>query len=220
MRRCRRRSAGSSSIRGTDDSPSLVGALDEAAAEIAAMLATAERPVLYVGAGVRRHGLAEQVVRLAERQRLPVVTDLLGKSAFPESHPQFAGIYMGALGDPDVRELVDRIGLRAGDRRGADRPGTGFWTQRIDPKARVMIDPDSRPGAVPHYDGLPMTRVVATAAGPAPGQPTARPRFDNVVTALSDPIVAQAIAGRASTRRGDSHRRSDRRAQEPGSIEI
>ncbi len=45
---------------------------------------------------------------LAERQGLPVVTDLLGKSAFPESHRQFVGIYLGVLGDPDVTALVDQ----------------------------------------------------------------------------------------------------------------
>ena len=116
VRRWRRRSVVWSSIPTPDDSPSLIGALEEAAAEIGAMLAAARRPVLYVGAGVRRHGLVEQVVDLAERQGLPVVTDLLGKSAFPESHPQFVGIYLGVLGDPDVQCARRSIGLRARDR--------------------------------------------------------------------------------------------------------
>ena len=50
------------------------------------MLAAAKRPILYVGAGVPRHNLTEAIIRLAERHALPVVTDLLGKAAFPESH--------------------------------------------------------------------------------------------------------------------------------------
>jgi indolepyruvate decarboxylase len=74
--------------------------------EIEAMLAAARCPVLYVGVNVRRHGLTAAVVRLADRLRLPVVTDLLGKATFPESHPQCAGVYVGALGDPAVHELV------------------------------------------------------------------------------------------------------------------
>jgi indolepyruvate decarboxylase len=145
-----------------DDSPSLIGAIEEAAAEIGAMLSTSRRPVLYVGAGVRRHNLAEQVVRLAERQGLPVVTDLLGKSAFPESHPQYVGMYLGALGDPGVRALVDSSDCVLGIGVALTDLGTGFWTQRIDPKARVMIDPDSVQVRYHRYDGLPMTRVVAT----------------------------------------------------------
>src|SRR5271157_4940848 len=64
------------------------------------MLAAAKRPTLYLGVGLRRHGLTELVVRLAEHLRLPLATDVLGKAAIPESHPQFAGVYMGVLGDP------------------------------------------------------------------------------------------------------------------------
>ncbi|MGA7501972.1 MAG: hypothetical protein WBX00_35195 [Isosphaeraceae bacterium] len=71
------------------------------------MLAAAKRPTLYVGVGLRRHGLTELVVRLAEHLRLPLATDVLGKAAIPESHPQFAGVYMGVLGDPAVREMLD-----------------------------------------------------------------------------------------------------------------
>ena len=165
-----------------DDSQSLLGALDEAAAEIGVMLATARRPVLYVGAGVRRHGLAEQVVRLAERQGLPVVTDLLGKSAFPESHAQFAGIYMGALGDPSVRELVDGSDCVLGIGVAFTDLGTGFWTQRIDPKARVMVDPDSVQVRYHKYDGLPMTRVVATLLERLKPNKRPSPPFDNNAT--------------------------------------
>ncbi len=87
----------------TEITATLAGALDEVTAEIGAMLESARRPALYIGALVRRHGLTDAVVRLAERLRIPVVTDVLGKASFPESHPQFAGIYMGALGDPTIR---------------------------------------------------------------------------------------------------------------------
>jgi indolepyruvate decarboxylase len=165
-----------------DDSPSLIGSLDEATAEIGVMLATARRPVLYIGAGVRRHGLAEQVVRLAERQGLPVVTDLLGKSAFPESHPQFVGIYMGALGDPGVRDLVDGSDCVLGIGVALTDLGTGFWTQRIDPKARVMVNADSVQVRYHHYNGLPMTRVVATLLERLKPNKRPAPPFDNNAT--------------------------------------
>ena len=66
--------------------------------------------------------LTDPVVRLAERLRLPVVTDLLGKAAFPESHPQYAGVYLGALGDPAIRELLDGSDCVLGIGVAADRP--------------------------------------------------------------------------------------------------
>ena len=56
------------------------------------MLAAAKRPTLYVGVALRRHGLTNLVVRLAERLGLPVATDVLGKAAIPESHPQTAAM--------------------------------------------------------------------------------------------------------------------------------
>jgi indolepyruvate decarboxylase len=137
------------------------GALEELTGEIVAMLAGAERPVLYVGVGVRRHDLTAAVVQLAERLGVPVATDLLGKSAFPESHPQFVGLYLGALGNPEIRDLLDgsdcvvSIGVMATDL------GTGFWTQKIDPKARVTIEPDGVQVRYHRYADLPMARVVA-----------------------------------------------------------
>jgi TPP-dependent 2-oxoacid decarboxylase len=181
----------------TETSSILAGALDEVTTEIAAMLEIARRPALYIGALVRRHGLADVVVRLAERLRIPVVTDVLGKASFPESHPQFAGIYMGALGDPTVRALLDESDCVLGIGVMLTDLGTGFWTQRIDPKARVMIDPDRVHVKYHSYDGLPITHVVVALLDRLP--PSQRPvrRFDSVVTA-EYPIVVQADAGKAS----------------------
>jgi TPP-dependent 2-oxoacid decarboxylase len=83
-------------------------AVEEAVAEIVARLRQASHPVMLVGAQVRRFGQRDAVVALAEAQNLPVVTSILGKAAFPESHPQFAGNYFGRFGDPEVAAFVER----------------------------------------------------------------------------------------------------------------
>jgi acetolactate synthase-1/2/3 large subunit len=49
-------------------------------------LATAERPILYVGGGVLNAHATDELLALAEAARLPVVTTLMAKSAFPETH--------------------------------------------------------------------------------------------------------------------------------------
>ncbi|MHB8470508.1 MAG: biosynthetic-type acetolactate synthase large subunit [Gaiellaceae bacterium] len=54
-------------------------------------VAAAERPILYVGGGVLNAGATAELLALAERAQLPVVTTLMAKSAFPESHPLHAG---------------------------------------------------------------------------------------------------------------------------------
>jgi acetolactate synthase-1/2/3 large subunit len=54
--------------------------------EAARRLAAAERPVLYVGGGVLNADACAELQELAEVGRVPVVTTLMGKSAFPETH--------------------------------------------------------------------------------------------------------------------------------------
>jgi acetolactate synthase I/II/III large subunit len=55
-------------------------------ARAAQALAAAERPVLYVGGGTLNADACEELRALAEVGRLPIVTTLMGKSAFPETH--------------------------------------------------------------------------------------------------------------------------------------
>jgi len=58
----------------------------------AQLLATASKPVLYVGGGVVRAGAAAELLRLAESTGAPVVTTLMARGAFPDSHPQHLGM--------------------------------------------------------------------------------------------------------------------------------
>src|SRR5204863_2955230 len=55
-------------------------------AEAARRIAAAERPVLYVGGGVLNADACSELLELAERGRLPAVTTLMAKGAFPETH--------------------------------------------------------------------------------------------------------------------------------------
>ena len=58
----------------------------------AALIAAARKPVLYVGGGVIRAGAAEQLLQLAEATKAPVVTTLMARGAFPDSHTQHLGM--------------------------------------------------------------------------------------------------------------------------------
>jgi TPP-dependent 2-oxoacid decarboxylase len=83
------------------------GALREAVAEAVEMLNAAKRPVLMAGVETARYGLQRETIRLAERLAVPVTATALDKSAFPERHPQYIGVYDGAIGNPDVRRAVE-----------------------------------------------------------------------------------------------------------------
>ena len=54
--------------------------------EAARAIANARKPVLYVGGGALNGQACDELRELAEAGSLPVITTLMGKSAFPESH--------------------------------------------------------------------------------------------------------------------------------------
>ncbi|WP_350349590.1 acetolactate synthase large subunit [Agromyces sp. G08B096] len=61
-------------------------------AAAAQLIAEAKRPVLYVGGGVIRSGASDELRTLAEATNAPVVTTLMARGAFPDSHPQHLGM--------------------------------------------------------------------------------------------------------------------------------
>ncbi len=130
------------------------------------------------------------MVELAERLRLPVASDVLGKASFPESHPQFAGVYMGALGDQRARDLLDgsdcviSLGVLRFD------TNTGFWTDRIDPRSLIAAEPDQLRVRHHRYDRVPIDRVVAALAALPPDVRRPVPRFDHGPE--SSPVAAEA----------------------------
>jgi acetolactate synthase-1/2/3 large subunit len=70
----------------------------------AALLATARRPLLYLGLGAA--GCGADLVALAERLEAPVATTFQGKGVFPESHPLSLWPGFGDAAPPFVRRLV------------------------------------------------------------------------------------------------------------------
>jgi acetolactate synthase I/II/III large subunit len=60
-------------------------------AAAAQAVAAAERPILYVGGGVLNAHATDELLAVAEAGRIPVVTTLMAKSGFPESHELHVG---------------------------------------------------------------------------------------------------------------------------------
>ncbi|HKT04357.1 MAG TPA: acetolactate synthase large subunit [Rugosimonospora sp.] len=60
--------------------------------EAAKLMVGSRRPVLYVGGGVLKAGASAQLRRLAELTGIPVITTLMARGAFPDSHPQHLGM--------------------------------------------------------------------------------------------------------------------------------
>jgi acetolactate synthase-1/2/3 large subunit len=60
--------------------------------EAARLIAAAERPVIYAGGGILKARAAEALRELAELTGTPVVTTLMARGAFPDSHPLCLGM--------------------------------------------------------------------------------------------------------------------------------
>jgi len=87
------------------------GALNEAIEEIVDMLKAAKKPVILAGVEIHRYGLQEPLLELVEKTGLPVAATLLGKSVISERHPQYLGVYEGAMGQEQVRKAVESADL-------------------------------------------------------------------------------------------------------------
>jgi len=89
--------------------------------EAVKLILASERPVLYAGGGVIRANAAPELRRLAETGRLPVVTTLMARGAFPDDHelalgmPGMHGNYT-AVTAMQKADLLIAIGARFDDR--------------------------------------------------------------------------------------------------------
>jgi acetolactate synthase-1/2/3 large subunit len=89
--------------------------------EAAKLIAAARKPVLYVGGGVIRGEATDELMELAELTGIPVVTTLMARGAFPDSHPQNLGMpgmhgTVAAVGALQKSDLLIALGTRFDDR--------------------------------------------------------------------------------------------------------
>jgi acetolactate synthase-1/2/3 large subunit len=96
--------------------------LDEkAVARAVALIGASERPVLYVGGGTLKSKAHLELRAFAERTQIPVVTTLMARGAFPDSHelhlgmPGMHGMY-SAVTAIQKADLLISLGARFDDR--------------------------------------------------------------------------------------------------------
>ena len=89
--------------------------------EAARLLATARRPVLYVGGGAIRSGAHAELRKLVDASGAPAVTTLMARGALPDSHPQNLGMpgmhgTVPAVAALQKADLIVALGARFDDR--------------------------------------------------------------------------------------------------------
>jgi tartronate-semialdehyde synthase len=145
-------------------------------AEAVRMLLDAERPIILAGGGVIGAEACDELRQLAEHLQVPVQVTLMGKGAFPEDHPLFAGMAgiqtQTRWGNAAFLEsdLVLAVGARFGDRHTGDletyRQGRRFVHVDIEPtQIGKVFEPDL--GIVGHAKPT-LTALVEHARGASP----------------------------------------------------
>jgi acetolactate synthase-1/2/3 large subunit len=122
--------------------------------EAARMMLEAKRPVLYVGGGVIRARASRELRVLAELTGIPVLTTLMARGAFPDSHAQHLGMpgmhgTVAAVAGLQRSDLIISLGARFDDRVTGNldtfAPGARIIHADIDPaeigKNRVVDVP-------------------------------------------------------------------------------
>ena len=93
----------------------------EAISDAAALISQSKKPVLYVGGGVIKANAAKELLALAELTGIPVVTTLMARGAFPDSHKQHLGMpgmhgTVAAVTALQKADLLITLGARFDDR--------------------------------------------------------------------------------------------------------
>jgi acetolactate synthase-1/2/3 large subunit len=127
-------------------------------------IAHARKPVLYVGGGTLNGDACAELLELAEAGSLPVVTTLMGKSAFPESHelhfgwPGMHGPKWSNLAINSCDVLV-AVGARFDDRV------TGKLSAFAPGATVVHLDVDAAEISKLREADIPVVGALATAVG-------------------------------------------------------
>jgi indolepyruvate decarboxylase len=160
-----------------------------------------QRPVVLAGVEVHRFGLQQPLQEVLEREGWPFATSLSGKSLLSEQHPQYLGVYEGAMGAEAVREVVEGsdglliLGMPFSDL------DTGVYTMQLNPEAclRVEMEQGLRwiQGDQDTLDPVTLLQVWREAGSPA--EPTSYrpqvspPAAEPFVPAADQPLTVRRL---------------------------
>ena len=111
------------------------------------MLSSAERPLIYVGGGVRTAAGLDSLLKIAEHLDIPIAHSLMGKGAVPDDHPLLLGMtgFWGLELTNDYcrnADLVFAIGTRFAETDSSSWMPEYTWKMPPTKLIQVDLDPD------------------------------------------------------------------------------
>jgi TPP-dependent 2-oxoacid decarboxylase len=170
------------------------GALAEAVEQAALMLNAAVKPVAVGGAKLRMAGALEGFRKFVQASGYAVAMMPNAKGFFPETHPNFMGIYWGPVSSPGAASMVESadVYLFAGPVL-SDYASCGH-TVEISPARLILAGPDSvrLPGAT--YNGVRLDEFLTALADKVRPNPTSLASFNRIRTeTVPEPPVDREV---------------------------
>ncbi len=135
-------------------------ALSESLAEALRTINACQKPVLVVGVELHRFGLADEVVKFAERNSIPMVGTLLGKSVVSEKHPLYLGIYEGAMCREELRNYVEESDCMIMLGAFLTDIDMGIFTAHLDPRKCIYATSEETRISHHHFHDILVTDFV------------------------------------------------------------
>ena len=135
-------------------------ALKEALEEAREHINASKKPVIIAGVEMHRFGLADDVVKFAEKNSIPMCATLLGKSVVSEKHPLYLGIYEGAMCRDSLQKYVEdsdcliMLGAFLTD------IDMGIFTANLDPRKCIDVTSEHTRISHHHFSDLLVTDFV------------------------------------------------------------
>jgi indolepyruvate decarboxylase len=137
-------------------------ALQEALREAVHIINAAKKPVIIAGVELHRFGLQDMLLRFLEKSKIPVASTILSKSVIVENHPQYLGVYEGAMGREEVREYVESsdclilLGVFLSD------VNLGIFTSHLDQGKSIYVTSEKVSIQYHTYEGVEMEDFIRT----------------------------------------------------------
>ena len=129
--------------------------LEAALQETLSLIRAAKKPVILAGVELARYRMARLVVRMAERMNIPIAADLLSKSAVPENHALYLGVYGGAMSsDEHVRKYLESSDLVLMLGTFITDMSMGFYTAKLDRRRTILVTSERTNVQYHRYDSI------------------------------------------------------------------
>ncbi|MBW2289602.1 MAG: alpha-keto acid decarboxylase family protein [Deltaproteobacteria bacterium] len=176
--------------------PSDPDVLAEAVSEAAEMLGRAESCVVLGGVEVHRFGLGEQLEGLLDHLGWPMATALMGKSVIRETHPNYIGVYSGALSEEGVRRTVEEADAVLSIGAWMSDINLGIYTAQIDVGRLIHATADRVQIKRHYFDNVYLGDFIAGLRDALPDGSSRGPRIQPAASSLFEsfePVSAAEI---------------------------